>query len=712
MGNLDNVEEALKGKIKNNYEILEKLEDNSLSLLLKCKEKNAKNLVAIRVYIKEYLERVYGPDKLEFANNNIRKGIEYLKLCEGDYSLKLIDELEDKDCFNIVTELWDTTLEKYIINLGGALTVKEIKDIFSKLNIGLREMYNNDIIHGDLNLKNILVKYKEDDSIIPKITNYGKKILFNEKLGLMHSETYYSAPELLGGERYNNKIDLWSIGIIFYRLYFGEFPYKGKTQVAIYNQIMNQVPIKKRGNNNDLFDDLISKLLQINPNQRLCWEEYFAHEFWFNKDNEEDSESDDNEIMDEYNSPKKKNNTDSIIKKENEDNDKRKHFTIFYSVNNNNNLVEINRFSMANNMEEFPIEEKKRLKKMEIYLNEEDLNNENNDNNAYKNPNEENKMANTPKLLFSELLLQNLIKRIKNKKLYKLILYGCQLNEIEALNKPSFENLTELDLGNNSLDNLDIFTNPTFKNLISLKLNHNNISDLDPLKNASFKSLFNLSLTNNKITNLDALANVPFQFLDKLDLSSNLITDIEIFDNVPFQNLTYLNVSDNQITDAKTPLNKINLPNLIILDLSHNNISEIYGLISSQYQQLKMLNLGKNKINNIKILSRVPFTELRILLLFDNEISDISVLNVVPFTNLNYLNLSYNDISDINIFKNVPFKNLEKLDLSGNNISSIDPLLNMSINDLRELNLKNIKIEDNNKILEEIKKKYKNISVN
>lgn len=106
-------------------------------------------------------------------------------------------------------------------------------------------MYNNDIIHGDLSLKNILVKYKDDDSIIPKISEYGKKIFFNDKLELMHTETYYSAPELLSGDKYNNKIDLWSIGVILYRLFFGEFPYKGKTQVAIYNQIMNQVPLKR-----------------------------------------------------------------------------------------------------------------------------------------------------------------------------------------------------------------------------------------------------------------------------------------------------------------------------------------------------------------------------------------------------------------------------------------------------------------------------------
>ena len=730
-GILDNQETVLKGRIKNNYEVLDKLEDNSLSLLFKCKEKKTHNLVAIRVYMNKYLERVYGPDKLEFAKKNIRKEIEYLKNCDGEYSLHLIDDLEHQDCFNIVTELWDTNLEKHVINLGGALTIKEIREIFNKLNIGLREMYNNDIIHGDLNLKNILVKYREDDSIIPKISNYGKKILFNEKLGLMHSETYYSAPELLSGEKYNNKIDLWSVGIILYRLFFGEFPYKGKTQVAIYNQIMSQKPLKKRGKN-DLLDDLISKLLQINPRQRIDWEEYFSHEFWKNKDLDEDSDSEESEIIDDNqnnniintnsSSAKKSHNSNinnedleeedksSEIKKK-ESRKKKKKFNIFYSLNSAENSVEVNRFSINQNVEEFPIAGRNRLKKMEVFIDEEDLE----DNNIVDSATQENKITNTPKTLFSEILLGDLIKKLRNKNIYKLILFSCNLNEIEALNKPSFETLTELDLSNNGIENLEIFAKNSFKNLLSLNLNRNNISNLDSLKKASFKSLSSLSLANNKISNLDILSKVPFKSLEKLNLSTNLISDLEIFKNVPFKNLSLLNVSDNQITDEKSALNRMNLPNLTNLDLSHNEISDISGLTSNIYKKLRMLNLGKNQINNIDILNRMPSIDLTVLLLFDNQIKDINVLSEALFANLTYLNLSYNEISDINILNNIPFTNLEKLDLSGNIISNIDPLLKMPINNLRELYIKNNKIEKNifnQNIFEEMRKKYKHILIN
>lgn len=737
-GILDSSDTVLKGKIKSNYEVVDKMEDNSLSLLFKAKEKKTNNLVAIRVYMKQYLERIYGADKLEFAKKNLRKEIEYLKTCNCEYSLKLIDELEHPDGFNIVTELWDTTLEKHLINLGGMLTIKEIKEIFSKLNIGLREMYNNDIIHGDLSLKNILVKYKDDDSIIPKISEYGKKIFFNDKLELMHTETYYSAPELLSGDKYNNKIDLWSIGVILYRLFFGEFPYKGKTQVAIYNQIMSQTPIKK-SEKNILLDDLISRLLKVNPKQRIEWEEYFSHEFWTTKEIEEDSESEESEIIDDANNTSLKkshtnnniNNSNSNLNNEelyedavgpdqkkkenneyrNESGRNRNKFCVFYSLNTRENSVEVNRFSITNILEEFPLEGRNKLKKMEIYLNSDDLDDDNNIDEATQ----ETRDPTSPKPLLSELILNELVKRTQNRNIYKLILYGCRLNEVEALNKPSFENLRELDLSYNSIDNLEVFARPCFKCLTSLNLNNNKISNIDPLKKASFKSLLNLSLSNNNISNIDPLSKVPFKNLDKLNLSTNQITDLEVFKSVPFKNLTYLNISDNKITDSSSPLSKLIFPILNSLDLSHNDIADISGLSSDQFIQLKYLNLGKNKINNIEILVKASFRDINSLLLYDNQISDINVLSDVPFESLAYLNLSYNDISDINVLTNIPFSKLEKLDLSGNIINNINPFLKMPFNDLRELNVKNNKIEDNifnQNVFEELKKKYKYISIN
>ncbi len=227
MGNL--IEDVyLKGKIQSNYEIVETLDSNPLNpfrIIYKCQDKRTNSLLALKVISKSNIANSYGSYK-EIVYDSIRKEVQCLKENLNEYSLRLVDYLETTECFYIVTELWNTNLEQHVINLNSGLTIKEIKEIFNKLNIGLKDMYQQKIIHGDLKLKTILIKY-EGENIIPKISEYGKEILIQKGLPLIESETYFTAPEILTNVSYDNKIDLWSIGIIIYRLYFNEFPYDG-----------------------------------------------------------------------------------------------------------------------------------------------------------------------------------------------------------------------------------------------------------------------------------------------------------------------------------------------------------------------------------------------------------------------------------------------------------------------------------------------------
>ena len=45
------------------------------------------------------------------------------------------------------------------------------------------------------------------------------------------------APEILEGEEYNNKCDLWSLSVIIYQLYTKKIPYSGQFDKIILNQI-------------------------------------------------------------------------------------------------------------------------------------------------------------------------------------------------------------------------------------------------------------------------------------------------------------------------------------------------------------------------------------------------------------------------------------------------------------------------------------------
>ena len=91
------------------------------------------------------------------------------------------------------------------------------------------------------------------------------------------------APEILRGEgqeKYNYKCDLWSIGIIIYRLVFREAPYKGETDTAMLNQIKHFGIKKLKKTNDKELDDLIVKLIEEDPAKRLDWDGYLNHPFF------------------------------------------------------------------------------------------------------------------------------------------------------------------------------------------------------------------------------------------------------------------------------------------------------------------------------------------------------------------------------------------------------------------------------------------------
>ena len=99
-------------------------------------------------------------------------------------------------------------------------------------------MQENKIIHRDLKLENILIK-KENGQHIIKLTDYGesKRFISLSNYGNTHGvgTDFYMAPEILKGEEYNYKADLWSIAIIIYRLYFGKFPFPVEKQALVNN---------------------------------------------------------------------------------------------------------------------------------------------------------------------------------------------------------------------------------------------------------------------------------------------------------------------------------------------------------------------------------------------------------------------------------------------------------------------------------------------
>jgi len=220
--------------------------------------------------------------KNEIDNMTIAQGINK----DNQNTVKLYEYFDMRDEFAIIMELCDCNLAD-ILNKKKEKKEKfnfnEILEILIQLNNTFK-ILENKVIHRDLKLENILLKKNENGQNIWKLVDYG----VSRKLITLSAQYYtarvgtisYMAPEVILGDKYNNKCDLWSLGIILYILYFQEVPYAGDAIDAVLGKIRTKgkTLLKKSGNNN--FDDLISRLLEADPNKRISWEEYFKHPFF------------------------------------------------------------------------------------------------------------------------------------------------------------------------------------------------------------------------------------------------------------------------------------------------------------------------------------------------------------------------------------------------------------------------------------------------
>ena len=218
-----------------------------------------------------------------------------MKICSKNNinSIKCYEYFINKKYFVIVMELCDNNLSKLLMDKfekdNKGFNEKEIKEIFKQLNKTFKIMKENKIIHRDLKLENILIKYndKQHKTFTIKLSDYGCSKRLNS-LTKNYCQTnigtiIYMAPEILKRLEYNYKCDLWSIGIIIYKLIFCKSPFSGETETSLINNIENlgNKYLKKIGNKN--LDDLIEKLLEKDKKIRLNWDEYLNHPFFKDK---------------------------------------------------------------------------------------------------------------------------------------------------------------------------------------------------------------------------------------------------------------------------------------------------------------------------------------------------------------------------------------------------------------------------------------------
>ena len=130
-----------------------------------------------------------------------------------------------------------------LLGVDRRLTPEEARRIARGILTGLKHAHDEGIVHGDMKPGNVLLTRDRT----PKLVDFGLSRLVGEASvstsGVELAGTpLYMAPEVVMGERPGAASDLWSVGVILYRMLAGRPPFPGRSLPTLFYAIHNSTP--------------------------------------------------------------------------------------------------------------------------------------------------------------------------------------------------------------------------------------------------------------------------------------------------------------------------------------------------------------------------------------------------------------------------------------------------------------------------------------
>ena len=269
---------ALKGlepepKIKD-FEILKELGCGSFGRVFLARHIKTKVKYAIKAIDKQNKTNI--EEKPYF-----RRELEVMYKIHHPNVVKLFGHFEDnKYCYFIMEYISKGNVYNLITldkkkQLSTKVVATIMKDVISAAYF-LHNM-NPPIIHRDIKPENVLL----NEGIVAKLTDFGwsNYIQEDKERRTVCGTPIYLAPEIIKEQGHDERVDIWCIGVLLFELITGSVPFKGNDIETLKSNILHLKISWPKEMNSDA-KDLISKILKLDPSQRLPLEDILEHPFF------------------------------------------------------------------------------------------------------------------------------------------------------------------------------------------------------------------------------------------------------------------------------------------------------------------------------------------------------------------------------------------------------------------------------------------------
>lgn len=248
----------------NDYELGEELGHGAFGTVYKGLKKSTGQLVVIKRILKSKLK-----NRTQILRAVKDAVIPRLLGCEHKNIVCVIGAVEDERQVLIISEYIANVkpLTKYVPDLSTREGLLEFLDVLQQLADGLAYMHGKGVSHGDIKLANILIK-----GAIPFYIDFDLACVFegpSMKKYPCKKHRYgtpnYMAPEAVNREeRDARQVDIYALGVVFYKLLTNHFPITRTTIEEMYLAIPTE-PVQEFRSGIPPLDDLVIAMLDKRP---------------------------------------------------------------------------------------------------------------------------------------------------------------------------------------------------------------------------------------------------------------------------------------------------------------------------------------------------------------------------------------------------------------------------------------------------------------
>ena len=239
-------------------------------------------LAAVKILPKSNFKKVdarnkanMGPEYKHKLAYGIEREIIIMKLVSHPNIMGLYDVWENKNDLYLVLEYIEGgELFDYLIKRG-QLPEAEAVGYFKQIIGGVSYLHQFNICHRDLKPENLLLDHNNNI----KIADFGMAALEvqNKLLETSCGSPHYASPEIVSGKNYHGApSDIWSCGIILFALLTGHLPFDDENIRKLLLKVQHGKFIMPKFLSPEA-KDLISKILRVNPKERISMAEIARH---------------------------------------------------------------------------------------------------------------------------------------------------------------------------------------------------------------------------------------------------------------------------------------------------------------------------------------------------------------------------------------------------------------------------------------------------